>query len=79
MLTSGTPVRNAYINRRTFHDGLEKSTYLSASAYSAPYSDVSLFFEAYRETIRWVDTRWRTSKELNLLRYELQRRRETED
>src|ERR1044072_194513 len=79
MLTSGTPLRNTFINRRTFHDGLEKTTYLSASAYSAPYSDVSLFFEAYRETIRWVGTRWRTSKELNLLRYELQRRRETED
>lgn len=79
MITSGTPMRNSYINRRTFHDGLEKNTYLSASAYSAPYSDVQLFFEAYRETIRWVDTRWRTTKELNLLRYELQRRRETED
>lgn len=79
MLTSGAPLRNSYMNKRTFHDGLEKNTYLSALAYSAPYSDVSLFFEAHRQTIRWVNTRWQTTRELNLLRYELQRRRETED
>jgi hypothetical protein len=79
MLTSGAPLGNAYMNTRTFHDGLEQSTYLSALAYSAPFSDVSLFFEAHRQTIRWVNTRWQTTKELNLLRYELQRRRETED
>ncbi|PSL43017.1 putative secreted protein (Por secretion system target) [Chitinophaga niastensis] len=78
-LTSGAPLRNSYINNRTFNDVSEANTYLSVATYKKPGSDVALFFEAYRETIRWVGTHWRTTKELNLDHYELQRRREVED
>jgi hypothetical protein len=78
-LTSGVPLRNSYINNRNFHDGTPGNTYLSVATYNKPGSDVALFFEAHRETIRWVGTHWRTTKELNLDHYELQRRREEED
>lgn len=78
-LTSGAPLRNSYINRRDFHDGTPRNTYLSIATYNQQGSDVALFFEAHRETIRWVGTHWRTTREVNLDHYELQRRREVED
>ena len=79
VLSSGAPLRNSYINHRAFHDGVPANTYLSVATYNQQGSDVALFFEAHRETIRWVGTHWRTTKEINLDHYELQRRREVED
>ncbi|TWF39653.1 putative secreted protein (Por secretion system target) [Chitinophaga polysaccharea] len=78
-LTTGAALRNNYINNRTFGDGGEVNTFLSLASFNKVTSDVALFFEAYRETIRWVGTHWRTTKELNLDHYELQRHRENED
>ncbi|HVI45384.1 MAG TPA: T9SS type A sorting domain-containing protein [Chitinophaga sp.] len=78
-LTTGALIRNTYMNNRTFRDGGEINTFLSVATFNKMVSDVALFFEAYRETIRWVGTHWRTTKELNLLYFELQRHRENED
>lgn len=78
-ITSGAVRRNTYMNSRTFTAGGEVNTYLSVAAFKNMTSDVSLFFEAYRETIQWVGTHWRSTKEKNLDHYELQRRRENED
>lgn len=78
-LTSGTLQRNTYLNGRTFRDGREINTYLSVATFKNFTSDVALFFEAYRETVQWVGTHWRSTKELNLDHYEVQRRRENED
>lgn len=78
-LTTGALISNTYMNSRTFNDNREVNTYLSVAAFNKITSGVDLFFEAYRETIQWVGTHWRTTKELNLDHYELQRRRENED
>ncbi len=80
-LTSGAPLPNAYMNKRLFSGGLDANNFLSVTVPGKHgiSSDVELFFEAYRQSRRWVNTRWHTTKERNLLRYELQRRRENED
>lgn len=78
-LTTAIQPPAAYMNRRAFNNGLETNAYLSVTARKDPGAAVSVFFEASRYTRRWVDVRWRTTKERNMLRYELQRRRETED
>jgi hypothetical protein len=78
-LTTGAQTSAAFMNCRTFDNGLETNAYLSVTARKDPGAAVSVFFEASRYTRRWVDVRWRTTMEKNLQRYELQRRRETED
>ncbi|QJB42375.1 T9SS type A sorting domain-containing protein [Chitinophaga oryzae] len=78
-ITSGTQRRNSYMNSRTIADGGETNTFLSVAAFKNMTSEVALFFEAYRETVQWVGTHWRSTKERNLDHYELQRRRERED
>jgi len=78
-LTTAATSSAAYMNRRSFSNGLETNAYLSVTAHNDPGAAVSVFFDAQRQSRRWVDVHWRTTKEKNLLRFELQRRREAED
>lgn len=81
-ITTETPQLQSYLNTRDFPDGVGTNMYLSKSA--VPFqresrSLVDLLFFAYRKDIRWVQTYWYTRREVNVLHFEVQRRREQED
>ncbi len=78
-LSTATLQSPAYMNRRVFSGGLQSNAYLSLSAHNNPALAVNLIFEANRQSMRWVDVRWRTTREQQVHRYELQRRRASED
>jgi hypothetical protein len=84
-LTTGVPRRSAYINDRLFPRGLPAETtdsvsWLSVStAYTeitCPVADFKLWV-AKRYNYKWVQLFWRTLHELNIDKYEVQRRYDT--
>lgn len=78
-LTTGTLSLSSYTNTRTFPGGLGNNVYFTKAAISIPRSIISYGFNAYRISLRMVETNWAASREVNILQYELQRRRENED
>ncbi|WP_173003220.1 T9SS type A sorting domain-containing protein [Chitinophaga sp. SYP-B3965] len=78
-LTNGPLSISSYTNTRTFPGGLGNNVYFSKSAALIPRAISSLGFNAYRISLRMVETNWAASREVNILQYELQRRRENED
>lgn len=80
-ITDKSPIANAYINKRDLTGLAGNNFYFSViTKYKllSPSSSVKLIFNAFRDNIRWVTANWKTTEEKNILRYELQRRRENE-
>lgn len=80
-ITSGQSLLQSYIHERSFSDA-DDEVYLSKTALPKPAgneSSIDLTFYAYRKDMRMVQTNWHTRRERNILHFELQRRRETED
>jgi hypothetical protein len=85
-LTTGRPRNNTYVNDRIFpeglpHEGPDSINWLSVSTVGfsnivCPLADFKLW-AAQRYNHKWVQLFWRTLRELNMARYELQRRRDT--
>ncbi|WP_120517841.1 T9SS type A sorting domain-containing protein [Chitinophaga barathri] len=77
--TTGQPVAQAAIHTRSFSavNNLFLSL-LTKTRPPIPRFSISLIFDAFRRDIRWVQTTWLTLHELNVLHYELERRRENE-
>jgi hypothetical protein len=78
-LTAGPLSLSSYTNTRTFPGGLGSNVYFAKSALFIPRAIISLGFNAFRISLRMVETNWAASREVNILQYELQRRRENED
>lgn len=81
-ITREFPQQQSFINSRNFPGGLGNNAYLTVSA--SPFQRVSpstsdLLFYAHRMDIQRVMTFWYTRREVNVLHFELERRRETED
>jgi hypothetical protein len=85
-LTTGKPGSDTYVNDRSFpdglpHQGLDSVNWLSVSTkgysnFVCPLADFRLWV-AQRYSYQWVQLFWRTTRELNIATYELQRRRDT--
>lgn len=84
-LTTSTPVNATYLNDRSFLRGIPLETIDSVSWFSVatnynsmacPLADFKLW-AAQRQNYRWVQLFWRTTKELNVVSYELQRKHDT--
>lgn len=78
-LTTGAFSLSSYTNTRTFPGGLGNNVYFTKSALFIPRAISSLGFNAFRVSMRMVETHWAVSREVNILQYELQRKRENED
>lgn len=81
-ITTETPQLQSYHHTRLFPGGIGNNLYLAKSAIPFPRESrslVDLLFFAYRKDVRWVQTYWYTRREVNVLHFELQRRREHED
>jgi hypothetical protein len=85
-LTTGRPRNGTYLNDRIFpeglpHDATDSINWLSVSTVGfsnivCPLADFKLW-AAQRYNHQWVQLFWRTLRELNMARYEVQRRRDT--
>lgn len=85
-ITTAKPERNTHMNDRFFpkglpHAGVDSVTWLSVSTtgfsnYVCPMADFKLWV-AQRYSYQWVQLFWRTTREMNLVAYEVQRRRDT--
>ena len=85
-ITTAKPERNTHMNDRLFPEGLpnegvDSVNWLSVSTtgfsnYVCPLADFKLWV-AQRYNYQWVQLFWRTTRELNVETYEVQRRRDT--
>lgn len=93
MLTTGRQRNNTYINSRLFPEGLPDQQTgqtgwddvnwltISTAAYShivCPVADFKLWV-AQRYNYKWVQLFWRTLRELNVMKYEVQRKLDTSE
>lgn len=81
-ITMEPPQLQSYHNTRSFPNGIGHNLYLTKFVASIPRESrslVDLLFFAYRKDARWVQTYWYTRREVNVLHFEVQRRREHED
>jgi hypothetical protein len=79
-LTTGNPLRQAYMHTRTLP--ASGGIFLSLAALKKPVApglDVSLIFDATRRDIRQVQTNWLTMRERNVQHFEVERRLEHEN
>lgn len=85
-LTTAKPENSTYINDRLFpeglpHEGTDSINWLSVSTtgfsnYVCPLADFKLWVSE-RYSYQWVQLFWRTTREMNIASYEVQRRRDT--
>lgn len=85
-MTTAKPENDTYLNDRTFpsglpHEGPDSINWLSVSTtgysnFVCPLADFKLWV-AKRYSFRWVQLFWRTTREVNVNTYEVQRRRDT--